>query len=191
MQGNNPMFDHFGFLAPFYEKFIKPKPPEQLSHLLDLPVKGRLLDVGGGTGRVSGFFANSVDKLILADLSEKMLLQSQGKEGLEQVCSHAELLPFPDDSFERVLMVDALHHVCNQAETAQELWRVLKPDGLLIIEEPDIAHWGVKLVALGEKIALMRSHFLAPERIKDLYKAYTDKVQIHREGHISWIVIKK
>lgn len=185
------MFDHFGFLAPFYENFIKPKSPDQLSRLLDLPTTGILLDVGGGTGRVSGFFIDKVDQVIIADLSEKMLLQSLGKEGLEPICSHAEKLPFPDKYFERVIMVDALHHVCDQKETAQELWRVLKPGGMIIIEEPDIRHWAVKLVALGEKIALMRSHFLSPRQIGELYQVHTDDIQIHRDGHVAWVVIQK
>ena len=186
-----PMFDHFGFLAPFYERFIKPKPPENLMKLLDLPVEGILLDVGGGTGRVSGFLTNQASTVILSDLSEKMLHQSHQKNGLKPVCSHAEKLPFPDESIDRLIMVDALHHVCDQRQTASELWRVLKTGGKMIIEEPDIKHWGVKLVAIAEKIALMRSHFLSPDEIKSLYCDFTDKIQIHIEGFNAWIVIQK
>lgn len=185
------MLDHFGFLAPFYERFIKPKSPDILSEFLDLPVDGTLLDVGGGTGRVSGFLTDQAGKVIVADLSEKMLLQSHAKNGLTPVCSHAEKLPFPDNYFERVIMVDALHHVCNQKETAAELWRVVKPSGKIIIEEPDITHWGVKLVALGEKIALMRSHFLSPAKIKDLFHSQTNNLQIHTEGYNAWVIIEK
>lgn len=185
------MFDHFGFLAPVYENFIKPKSPDILAGYLDLPIKGSLLDVGGGTGRVSGFFKDQADEVIIADLSEKMLLQSFGKGRLQPVCSHAEKLPFPDEYFERVIMVDALHHVCSQKEATQELWRVLKPGGKIVIEEPDINNWGVKLVALGEKIALMRSLFLSPAEIAALYRSLTDNRQIFREGHIAWIVIQK
>jgi demethylmenaquinone methyltransferase/2-methoxy-6-polyprenyl-1,4-benzoquinol methylase len=81
--------------------------------------------------------------------------------------------------------------VCDQDETARELWRVLKTGGKLIIEEPDIKHWGVKLVALAEKIALMRSHFLSPAKIKDLYRDVTDNIQIHNDGFNAWIVIEK
>jgi ubiquinone/menaquinone biosynthesis C-methylase UbiE len=185
------MFDHFGILAPVYEKFIKPREPERLIELLELPVGGRLLDVGGGTGRVSGFLVDLVDEVIIADLSQKMLNQSHSKSGLLPVCSHSEKLPFSEGTFERVIMIDALHHVCDQSQTAAELWRVLKPGGLIVIEEPNIQHWGVKLVALGEKLALMRSHFLAPGQIQGLFLDPQREVNIHDDDYISRIVIRK
>ncbi|MFN2111765.1 MAG: class I SAM-dependent methyltransferase [Anaerolineales bacterium] len=185
------MFDHFGILAPVYEKFIKPKAPDQIIKLLDLPTPGRLLDVGGGTGRVSVFLESLVDEVIIADLSHKMLIQSHLKPGLHPVCSHSERLPFPDGSFDRVIMIDALHHVCDQAETASELWRIIKPGGKIVVEEPDIHHWAVKLVAVGEKLALMRSHFLAPGQIRALFPSLDGKVETFYEDYIARIVITK
>lgn len=185
------MFDHFGILAPVYERFIKPSAPDKLISLLQLPTSGRLLDVGGGTGRVSGFLTDLVDEVFIVDISLRMLLQTAGKDGLTPVCSHAEKLPFPDDHFERVIMVDALHHVCNQKETIAELWRVLKPGGRLVIEEPNIAHWGVKLVAAGEKIALMRSHFLTPDQIRELFQDFQEDILLHHDGHISRLIVPK
>ena len=59
-------------------------------------------------------------------------------------------------------MVDALHHVIHQGQTAREMYRVLKPGGRIVIEEPDIRKFGVKLIAVAEKLLLMRSHFLSP-----------------------------
>ena len=185
------MFDHFGFLAPVYETFIKSSPPEKLRALLGLPIDGPLLDVGGGTGRVSQFLVDDTNRVYLADLSHKMLLESKSKAGLFPVCSHSEKIPFPSSFFERIIMIDALHHVCDQQETAYELWRVLKPGGRIVIEEPNILHWGVKLVAMTEKIALMRSHFLKPERISALFSQQNGKTRIVLEDHISWIVIEK
>ena len=121
------MFDHFGFLAPVYEFFIKSNPPNKLKSILGLPNSGPLLDVGGGTGRVSQFLVNDVKGVYIADLSYKMLLESKSKNGLYPTCSHSEKIPFPNSFFERIIMIDALHHVCDQQETANELWRVLKP----------------------------------------------------------------
>lgn len=185
------MFDHFGILAPVYEKYIKPKYPEILAELTQLPINGYLLDVGGGTGRVAQFLSKDVGNLCIADLSHKMLAESHSKNGLLPACSHSEFLPFPDEKFERIIMVDALHHVCDQQQTINQLWRVIKPGGRIIIEEPDIKHWAVKLIALGEKIALMRSHFLDTVEIVQLFNNFPAQIETVQEGHIAWIVIEK
>ena len=133
-----PLLDHFGILAPFYDRAIRLREPERFIKLANLPVDGALLDVGGGTGRVSHALRGMAHLLVVADVSFGMLRQAKEKDGLETVCSHSEGLPFADGAFSRVIMVDALHHVCDHQETAQELWRVVKPGGRIVIEEPDI-----------------------------------------------------
>ena len=185
------MLDHFGVLAPFYEKLIKPKMPEQLMRLAELPTSGVLLDVGGGTGRVAKFLVDQASEVIVADLSVDMLIQAKSKHGLNVVSSQSEILPFQSEYFDRIIMVDALHLVYDQSETARDLWRVLKPGGRLIIEEPDLRSGAVKLIALAEKIALMRSHFLTPQEIANLFSQYGAKTQIERDSYISWVVIHK
>ena len=47
-----PIIDHFGVIAPIYDRLIFPKVNEQLISLLDLSGDEYLLDMGGGTGRV-------------------------------------------------------------------------------------------------------------------------------------------
>lgn len=185
------MFDHFDFLAPIYDHFIKAKPPETLTSLADLSSSVRLLDAGGGTGRISQYFEPLVNQVIIADLSIQMLAKSQTKDGLDPVNTHSEMLPFPDKSFDRIIMVDALHHVCDQSITALELWRVLTPGGKIVIEEPDIHTRGVKLIALAEKLALMRSHFLSGQEIEDLFSSLPAAIKIYREDHFVWVVITK
>jgi demethylmenaquinone methyltransferase/2-methoxy-6-polyprenyl-1,4-benzoquinol methylase len=61
--------------------------------------------------------------------------------------AHAERLPFPDASFDRVVVVDALHHFAHQREAVRDLLRALKSGGRLLIEEPDIHRLIVKFVA--------------------------------------------
>ena len=68
------MFDHFNLLAPFYERLIPAPDTGRLEELLDLPISGRLLDAGGGTGRVSSLLRPYVDEVILpVDTRSKLI----------------------------------------------------------------------------------------------------------------------
>lgn len=185
------MPDHFDFLAPFYERVISSKYPEEICALIGLPVPGALLDAGGGTGRVAEFLVGMADPIVVADLSYGMLAVARRKAGLEAVCSPSESLPFPNGSFARIIMVDAFHHVRNQRKTAEELWRVLQPGGRLVLEEPDIRTFTVKLIAWGEKLALMRSHFLSPLLIAGFFQAPNALVRVETAKSTAWIIVEK
>ena len=155
----------------------------------DFPSDGRLLDVGGGTGRVASALRSYAKIIIVADPSFGMLKFAASKPGLQVAAAFSERLPFPEDFFERVIMVDALHHVVDQNATAHELIRVLKPGGRIIIEEPDIRTFSAKLVALFEKLLLMRSHFLSPDKIAELFPH--GKTRVATKDFNSWVVIEK
>jgi ubiquinone/menaquinone biosynthesis C-methylase UbiE len=191
MEKPMPGLDHFGILAPFYEHFIAPVEPKELISFIGFPISGALLDAGGGTGRVAQFFSEKGNPVIIADLSIKMLFETRQKKGLRPVCGQTEQLPFPSGYFSRVIMVDALHHVYHQQQTVDEFWRVLQPGGRIIIEEPDLHQFAVKLIALGEKLALMRSHFLTPEQIAGLFHYPDAKVHIETSGLSSWVIAEK
>jgi ubiquinone/menaquinone biosynthesis C-methylase UbiE len=180
-------FDHFDIIAPIYAR-VTYSSLEKMREVARLPVKGRMLDIGGGTGRVASALLQEVDEVVIADVSMGMLKQTH-RSTLKPVCSHSESLPFPDSFFERVIMVDALHHVIDQPASAKEMLRVLKPGGRIIIEEPDINVFGVKLIALAEKLLLMRSHFLSPVRIASLFP--DGSTNIISEDSSAWVIISK
>jgi ubiquinone/menaquinone biosynthesis C-methylase UbiE len=182
---------HFDLLAPLYETFIPPKDPQEIRDRIGLPTAGVLLDAGGGTGRVSQFLRGMAGSIVVADLSSRMLVEARKKPGLNPVCSHAERLPFPDRSFSRIIMVDAFHHVNDQYQTAAELWRVLQPRGRLVIDEPDVRTFAVKLIAAGEKLALMQSHFLSPSRIAELFQYPDARVWVTTGKSTAWIIVEK
>jgi ubiquinone/menaquinone biosynthesis C-methylase UbiE len=185
------IFDHFSFLAPYYDRFIPLGSRQKLLELMALSPQHRVLDAGGGTGRVARMLREYVRQVVVADISLGMLREVLSKGRMLPVNSPVEYLPFADESFDRVVMVDALHHVIDQKKTAQEMWRVLKPGGCIVIEEPDIRTFAVKMIALGEKLLMMRSHFLTPGRIAGLFTFPSAKTNMHAENNNAWIIIER
>jgi len=187
-----PCFDHFGILAPFYERVIRPPTMRTLLDLSALRPDLDLLDVGGGTGRVARHFCGQVRHVRVLDVSAGMLRETRGRSCLLGIRGVSEALPFADGAFPRIIAVDSLHHFADQRRAVGELLRVLTPGGRLIIEEPDIRRWVVKLVALGEKLLLMRSHFQRPERIAQWFETPMTRVQVHVDSSPNfWVVVDK
>lgn len=86
---------------------------------------GSILEIGGGSGNFKAFAPSAVSTDILP------------APWLDLVCD-AQRLPFRPASFSNVVMVDVLHHVERPARAMQEIARILKPDGRLVLCEPAI-----------------------------------------------------
>jgi ubiquinone/menaquinone biosynthesis C-methylase UbiE len=182
--------DHFSLIAGLYNKIGSFIPSKELLDTLDLPKGGILLDAGGGTGRISDTLKEMVKGVVVADTSLAMLRYAKNKM-LDSICSQVENLPLPADTVDRIIIVDALHHVCDQGKVLGELWRVLIPGGRIIVIEPDIHKISVKVMALLEKMLLMRSHFLDDKEIRHSFLNLNAKLRvIHNESDI-WVVVEK
>lgn len=187
-----PINHHFDFLARYYERLMPAADPSQFARLLDLPCAGTLLDLGGGTGRVSARLKPYVTRVTVCDLSLPMLRQARRHGGLTAVQALGHRLPFVDRAFERILVVDAVHHFQYPGRVLAELMRVLIPGGRLVIEEPDIKRWPVRLVALAERLALMDSHFLPPAEIAAILATLGGRPRLADDGRWrSWIIVDK
>ena len=91
------IFDHFGLIAPFYDRVFKPGELDWLLEQAGLPTEGALLDAGGGTGRISHLLADQVSQVVIADLSSEMLVEAKKKGRLfKPLVLYSEKLPFPD-----------------------------------------------------------------------------------------------
>jgi ubiquinone/menaquinone biosynthesis C-methylase UbiE len=86
------------------------------------------VEIGVGSGR----FAAPLGIKLGIEPSRKMRERAR-KRGVEVIAGIAEALPFPHSSFELVLMVTVICFVDDIEQALNEAYRVLKPDGYLVI----------------------------------------------------------
>jgi ubiquinone/menaquinone biosynthesis C-methylase UbiE len=87
--------------------------------------------------------------------------------------------------------VDAFHHVIDQQQTLNELFRVLKPGGTIVVKEPDINTFPVKLIAIFEKLLLMRTHIIPAEQIAGMFESCCKNARVYRKEYTVWVLVKK
>jgi ubiquinone/menaquinone biosynthesis C-methylase UbiE len=186
-----PGFDHFDLAAPFFDRVSRAPDLTDLIAAADLPADGLLLDAGGGTGRIAEGLTGLAAGVVVADASKAMAGRAGAKAGVMAVQCEAEALPFASGAFARVVMVDAYHHLRNQRRALGELLRVTAQAGITVIEEPDIRHPVVKMIAVAERLLLMRSHFFSAERISSDPALNGAETSIERAGATARLIIRK
>jgi SAM-dependent methyltransferase len=103
----------------------------------------KVLDFGCGTGAFSFLISPYVKHLDSADISSGLLNiaeVTQKKLGIKNIDFHLlknESLPFPDSSFDTILILDTIHHLSDPKKNIKEIYRVLKKGGKIICFEPN------------------------------------------------------
>jgi ubiquinone/menaquinone biosynthesis C-methylase UbiE/DNA-binding transcriptional ArsR family regulator len=94
-------------------------------------------DLGCGTGHISAALAPSVARVIAIDESGPMLAAARerlaGTDNVELREGHVELLPLEDGSLDVAILFLVAHFITDPARAMQEVRRVLKPGGRLLI----------------------------------------------------------
>ncbi len=124
--------------APIYKQAMKAD-----QHIYDfmysrIPemIRGKVvLEIATGPGLLAKHVAPATKKMIATDYSDGMIAEA-GKgecpENLRFEVADAMALPYDDDSFDVVLIANALHIVPDPEKALSEINRVLRPGGLLI-----------------------------------------------------------
>lgn len=103
----------------------------------------RLLDIGCGNAYFTKWFRDRATVVVGTDHNGPQLAGAQAVwPDLAMTASAGEHLPFPDRTFDVVVMSDVLEHMDNDQAALHEALRVLTPDGCLLISLPNRGLFG-------------------------------------------------
>jgi SAM-dependent methyltransferase len=122
-----------------------------------LPARGRILEVGCGTGALLVAAAWAGLDIVGVDIAARWLIVARRRltdHGLEVplVAASAERLPWPDGHFDAVVADSVLEHLDAPSDAIREWARVLRPGGRLLVwspnrftlaTDPHVGLWGV------------------------------------------------
>lgn len=125
-------------LALFRRSVLKQRKLAEIVSLLGPTAGLRCLDLGSDNGVVSLLLRRRGGDWASADMTEESVASIRDLVGTDVHRIEGERLPFADAVFDRVVVVDMLEHVADDRAFVDELARVVKPGGLLVVNTPHL-----------------------------------------------------
>lgn len=165
----------FNWAAPLFGHFADRWSPEGVAEIAqwlrpfideDGDARGRLLDVGGGTGALAVRLSVVLgcDATVL-DPTPEMLRYLPADSGVRRVEGVAEAMPFADDAFDALIVTDAFHHFRDQPGAVAEFARVVRPGGGVCVVELDPNGFLMRGVVVAEKLLGEPGAFFTPTQM--------------------------
>jgi demethylmenaquinone methyltransferase/2-methoxy-6-polyprenyl-1,4-benzoquinol methylase len=97
-----------------------------------------ILDIGGNTGKVTEAYSNNCKEVVVLEPKRNVIEYGKShRPNIKFVEGQAENIPLPDAYFDKVVASASFHHFSDHDKALEEMKRVLKPDGRIIILEID------------------------------------------------------
>lgn len=131
----------------------------------------RVLDVGGSAGVMTEVFADTFREIVELDVDAVAVARGRrecDRPNVKWICGDGTKLPFADASFDCVICNHVYEHIDNQQGLADEIYRVLKPEGF--------CYWSA-----GSRFVLVEGHYKLPflswlpHRLADFYMKLAGK----------------
>lgn len=120
------LFEYYRHLFPYSEAMHR------------IPRNARVLEVGFGSGYGAHFLSTRFPDILATDMSDEAVSYAQQRyPGIRFRRAAATDLPFPADSFDAVVSFQVIEHVSDDQRYVQELHRVLRPGGVLLLTTPN------------------------------------------------------
>ena len=105
---------------------------------IDIRPSDTLLDVGGNTGKITEAYARNCKEVVVLEPKHNVVEYGRARRPfIKFIEGQVENIPLPDEYFDKVVASASFHHFPNQDKGLEEMKRVLKPNGKMIIMEID------------------------------------------------------
>jgi len=132
---NNKLWDLDGYMHN--SKIEKFKNGLEIIHKFTQS-RGKILDIGCSTGLFLNMAKKSGWETYGIDINEKAIEYAKTKYNLNVKAQDLETSNFPSNYFDVVTLFDSIEHMPNPLFALREAYRILKPNGLLLITTPNI-----------------------------------------------------
>lgn len=102
---------------------------------INFPNDAKILDVGCGTGAEMAFL-QQYGEIYGVDTSEEMINVCKNRKLSNSIVVSANNLPFKNEMFDLVTCLDTLEHIEAEKRTIEEIYRVCKNNGHLVLTVP-------------------------------------------------------
>lgn len=123
-------------LALFKRSILKQQKLKAISMFLGKTSGKKCLDIGGDNGIISYFLRKRGGEWTSVDLEDEAVRSIKALVGTNVYKIDGEKTPFKKNSFDTVVIIDFLEHIHTDALFIEELKRIIKPGGELIINVP-------------------------------------------------------
>ncbi len=160
--------------------------------LSNIPKKGKVLDIGCGTGLLLTRYARTGGQAVGIDVSSGMISKACEKvpEG-HFLVGTGESLPFGDNSFDAVTSVLTFSYVNNPGKMLSEVIRVVKPGGRVVICTLSRTIFTSGLPAVYQLGELMRIRKIGVGNFNERYYTAEEMISLFRDAGFSDISTRK
>ncbi|MGE5109782.1 MAG: class I SAM-dependent methyltransferase [Acidobacteriaceae bacterium] len=151
----------------------------------------RYLEIGVGNGSSLLALLDCYQELVGTELSKPRISLLQNVFAARpsvRILEHNlenEELPFPADYFDTIALTDVIEHLFDPIGALQELHRVLRPNGVLLLHTPNIAKWT-------RRLKLAAGYFPSTASLDEGLLCYDRKTatDLHDEGHLHYFTFR-